>query len=85
MEEWLTESNEAVSLQLGAYCTIPLDLVKLKCPVRALEDSDALQDEELQITEPFQPQFTYPIFGEQERIFGYKGLDVKVCINLVDT
>lgn len=25
----------------------------------------------------FHPQFTYPIFGEQERIFGYQGLHIK--------
>ncbi len=24
----------------------------------------------------FHPKFTYPIFGEEERIFGYKGLDI---------
>jgi histone acetyltransferase 1 len=24
----------------------------------------------------FHPQFTYPIFGEEERIFGYKGLEI---------
>lgn len=24
----------------------------------------------------FHPKFTYPIFGEEERIFGYQGLDI---------
>lgn len=24
----------------------------------------------------FHPQFTYPIFGEEERIFGYQGLEI---------
>lgn len=28
--------------------------------------------------EPFHPDFTYPIFGDQEKIFGYKGLDIKL-------
>ena len=26
----------------------------------------------------FHPQFTYPIFGEEERIFGYQGLHIKL-------
>ena len=26
----------------------------------------------------FHPQFTYPIFGEEERIFGYQGLHVNL-------
>jgi histone acetyltransferase 1 len=26
----------------------------------------------------FHPQFTYPIFGEEERIFGYKGLIIRL-------
>ena len=26
----------------------------------------------------FHPQFTYPIFGEEESIFGYKDLDIKI-------
>lgn len=26
----------------------------------------------------FHPQFTYPIFGEEERIFGYQGLQILI-------
>ena len=26
----------------------------------------------------FHPQFTYPIFGEEERIFGYQGLRIRL-------
>lgn len=26
----------------------------------------------------FHPQFTYPIFGDKERIFGYQGLRIKI-------
>jgi histone acetyltransferase 1 len=26
----------------------------------------------------FHPQFTYPIFGDEERIFGYKGLIIRL-------
>src|SRR5947207_4385493 len=34
----------------------------------------------------FHPKFTYPIFGEEERIFGYKGLQVNIsfaCHDLI--
>lgn len=31
-----------------------------------------------QVLEPFHPTFTYPIFGDKEVIFGYKGLKVRV-------
>jgi len=31
-------------------------------------------------TKEFSPAFTYPIFGEEEQIFGYKGLHVQVFI-----
>jgi histone acetyltransferase 1 len=30
------------------------------------------------VLEPFHPTFTYPIFGDKEVIFGYKGLKVRV-------
>lgn len=30
----------------------------------------------LQSIHNFHPKFTYPIFGEEERIFGYKDLDI---------
>ena len=29
----------------------------------------------------FHPEFTYPIFGQEERIFGYKDLVIKVGNN----
>lgn len=32
----------------------------------------------------FNPEFTYPIFGDKEKIFGYKGLDIQVCISLAN-
>ena len=55
--------------------------IKLICFVnlaRAPEDEDALEAEELSPVEPFAPTFTYPLFGEQEKIFGYKGIYIKV-------
>lgn len=64
--EWVTDSNDALELRLA----------------RAQEDSDALNGEEAQTVEPFGPTFTYPIFGEQEKIYGYKGLQIKVGATL---
>jgi hypothetical protein len=30
----------------------------------------------------FEPRFTYPIFGQEEQIFGYEGLQINVGIDL---
>ncbi|WVQ94717.1 hypothetical protein IAU59_001797 [Kwoniella sp. CBS 9459] len=62
LAEWLSDSNEVLNLQL----------------VRDPEDEDALQNEDKRAVEPFNPSFTYPIFGEHEKIFGYKGLDIQL-------
>ncbi|KAF2456481.1 acyl-CoA N-acyltransferase [Lineolata rhizophorae] len=34
--------------------------------------------------EPFHPNFTYEIFGQDEAIFGYKGLDIKLTFRAYD-
>lgn len=34
--------------------------------------------------ESFHPQFTYAIFGEEEHIFGYKGLRINLSYNASD-
>lgn len=34
--------------------------------------------------ESFHPSFTYPIFGEEEQIFGYKNLKVNLYYNATD-
>ncbi|ORY69883.1 histone acetyltransferase type B catalytic subunit [Pseudomassariella vexata] len=41
-------------------------------------------DNGLQMIESFHPKFTYAIFGEDERIFGYKGLKVALLYNAND-
>ncbi|ORX36274.1 histone acetyltransferase type B catalytic subunit [Kockovaella imperatae] len=62
MEEWLCDSNDALSLSL----------------IRAPEDKEALHGDERKTVAPFHPAFTYPIYGEQEKIFGYKGLEIRL-------
>ena len=32
----------------------------------------------------FNPAFTYPIFGDEEKIFGYKGLKINLLFNASD-
>jgi histone acetyltransferase 1 len=32
----------------------------------------------------FNPKFTYPIFGDEERIFGYQGLKINLRYNACD-
>jgi histone acetyltransferase 1 len=50
------------------------ELTVVRCP----EDQDALKGTELKTIKPFSPEFTYPLFGEQEKVFGYQGLDIQV-------
>ncbi|KAI0040276.1 histone acetyltransferase type B [Auriscalpium vulgare] len=56
MDEWTSDSNEALTLSL----------------VRAPKDKEALGEGESY--EGFHPTFTYPIFGEEEKIYGYRDL-----------
>lgn len=48
--------------------------------VRSPIDADVLEGDEVICEEPFSPAFTYPIFGEQEKIFGYQGLNIQVSL-----
>jgi histone acetyltransferase 1 len=38
----------------------------------------------LKTVESFNPKFTYAIFGEEERIFGYKGLKANLTYHAAD-
>ncbi|GAA5859267.1 hypothetical protein JCM1840_003825 [Sporobolomyces johnsonii] len=44
--------------------------------VRSSEDTDALPEEDQPLVETFSPAFVYPIYGEEETIFGYQGLSI---------
>ncbi|KAG6829850.1 hypothetical protein H0H92_003293 [Tricholoma furcatifolium] len=41
--------------------------------VRSAEDTESLGDNE---SYEFHPSFTYPIYGEDEKLYGYKGLEI---------
>uniref|UniRef100_A0A8H7NAS9 Histone acetyltransferase type B catalytic subunit n=1 Tax=Bionectria ochroleuca TaxID=29856 RepID=A0A8H7NAS9_BIOOC len=55
LEDWITNSNDALNISLVA-------------PTKS----------GLQSISTFNPRFTYPIFGEEEKIFGYKGLKINL-------
>ena len=46
--------------------------------MRSTADTAALEDEEKVLIEPFSPAFVYPIFGQEETIFGYRDLEIHV-------
>ncbi|PVF97834.1 acyl-CoA N-acyltransferase [Serendipita vermifera] len=64
MSEWTTDSNEALHLNL----------------VRAEDDQSVLLENEKILTQTFYPRFTYPIFGEEEKIYGYEGLVINLSL-----
>lgn len=45
---------------------------------RTKAQEEELESQEHALVEPFSPIFVYPIYGEEETIFGYKGLDIDV-------
>jgi hypothetical protein len=45
--------------------------------VRSPEDENSLAEDESYLD--FHPSFTYPIYGEEEKIYGYKDLEIDVC------
>ena len=42
---------------------------------RSKSDQDELEDEDKNLLKSFNPSFTYPIFGTDELIYGYKNLN----------
>ncbi|GJN88600.1 hypothetical protein Rhopal_001566-T1 [Rhodotorula paludigena] len=59
-EDWSASGIEALQLRL----------------VRSKKAADELSEDERKLVEPFSPTFVYPIFGDEETIFGYKGLNI---------
>jgi hypothetical protein len=82
-EEWASGSNEALCLRLGKYLrsesAVAAADVRCSPAVRALDDTDALHGEDQAAIKTFHPTFTYPIFGEKEKIHGYQDLEIRVC------
>ncbi|KAJ2744496.1 histone acetyltransferase 1 [Coemansia sp. BCRC 34301] len=79
VSNWAVDSNSAVFIQLVSGETV-------EGVLRGL-DTDLSQDAEEEEEEEeeggadviqFHPTFTYPIYGEHERVFGYKGLRISL-------
>ncbi|GAA5965247.1 hypothetical protein JCM3765_006371 [Sporobolomyces pararoseus] len=59
-EDWSCNALEALQLRL----------------CRSKEETAALGEEAHQLVDKFAPTFVYPIYGEEETIFGYQGLKI---------
>jgi len=64
MQDWANDGKEALHLRL----------VRPEKDVEALDD----EDEKERLTATFEPDFVYPIFGEEETVYGYKDLKIKL-------
>ncbi|KAG0380175.1 histone acetyltransferase 1 [Mortierella sp. AD032] len=62
LKQWVANSSEAVNIRL----------------VKAVPGGGSDDDDEGEDIIEFNPVFTYPIFGEQEQIFGYKDLMINL-------
>ncbi|TIB72226.1 Sec63-domain-containing protein [Wallemia mellicola] len=55
------------------------DADRKKVKTRIELDENLLEsEEELRLTRPWNPEFTYPIFGTEEQIYGYKNLRINL-------
>ncbi|KAJ2570515.1 histone acetyltransferase 1 [Coemansia sp. RSA 1807] len=70
--QWATESNAAVFIRLISGETESGVVQAMNS-----EEGDEEEGEGADVIE-FHPEFTYPIYGEHERIFGYKGLSINL-------
>lgn len=88
-EDWSVSGVSALRLRLGEPASTEPELFALDAPhslttialaltARTKAQEDQLAKEEHALVEPFSPLFVYPIYGEEETIFGYKGLDIDV-------
>lgn len=46
--------------------------------VRSTDQTDDLSQTEQHLITAFHPKFVYPIFGQEETIYGYQDLDLQV-------
>jgi len=91
-EDWSCNALEALQLRLCEPPSLHLSTRPDKKRVphfpkvnafstgRSKAGNATLSSEEQELVEPFAPSFVYPIFGEEETIFGYQGLNIDVCL-----
>ncbi|KAJ2724829.1 histone acetyltransferase 1 [Coemansia sp. Benny D115] len=80
--QWAADSNQALHIQLISADTPEAVLKVLSTDIAAAQDKaddgDGDDDEDSADVIQFHPAFTYPIYGEHERVFGYKGLRINL-------
>ncbi|KAJ2558953.1 histone acetyltransferase 1 [Coemansia sp. RSA 1933] len=78
VSQWATETNEAVHIHLVSGESAEGVLRSLD--VRADDDDEEEENEEDDGADviQFHPAFTYQMYGQQERVFGYKGLRINL-------
>ncbi|KAJ2499654.1 histone acetyltransferase 1 [Coemansia sp. RSA 1972] len=72
--QWATEANAAVFIRLISGET---ESGVVQAMNSELSEEGEEEGEGADVIE-FHPEFTYPIYGEHERIFGYKGLSINI-------
>ncbi|KAJ2887314.1 histone acetyltransferase 1 [Coemansia aciculifera] len=78
--QWAAEANSAVFIQLVSGETVEGVLRALDTDLsQDMDEEDENEEEEggADVIQ-FHPTFTYPIYGEHERVFGYKGLRISL-------
>ncbi|KAJ1674792.1 histone acetyltransferase 1, partial [Spiromyces aspiralis] len=83
--KWVTNSNEAVQIRLVSGAN-PHGIQSALHKINTTSVGDDSLDQDSEGLESidlvqFHPVFTYPIYGTQERIFGYKGLHVDINVS----
>ncbi|KAJ2900709.1 histone acetyltransferase 1 [Coemansia aciculifera] len=80
VSKWAAESNSAMCIQLVSGETVEGILRALDTDLSqdAEEEDDSEEEEGGADVIQFHPTFTYPIYGEHERVFGYKGLRISL-------
>ncbi|KAJ2739172.1 histone acetyltransferase 1 [Coemansia sp. Cherry 401B] len=73
--QWATDSNAALFIRLSNGETPDGVLQAISSDLTA--DSEEAEEGGADVIQ-FHPAFTYPIYGEHERIFGYKGLQLNL-------
>ncbi|PNS19452.1 hypothetical protein CAC42_7296 [Sphaceloma murrayae] len=67
-DEGLSEMEQLIADQVGEWSTNSNEAFTISIQQGAKE------------VESFNPEFTYPIYGEEEAIFGYQGLDISLAL-----
>lgn len=74
----MAEQDECISSHEHPVSSIAEPFLGSSSATNSVEISLHQGGDSPRLLSTFHPQFTYPIFGEEERIFGYQKLDIKL-------